>query len=58
MFIFVHHTDWNNNDDGDNDGDQNWKVGFLTLLDSGGGGRFAPTITYSRIRGCVCIYRC
>jgi len=29
----------------------------LTLLDSGGG-RFAPTITYSRIRGCVCIYRC
>ena len=29
----------------------------LTLLDPGGG-RFAPTITYSRIRGCVCIYRC
>ena len=31
---------------------------FLTLFDSGGGGRFAPTITYLRIRACVCVYTC
>ena len=36
---------------------QDVQAEVLTLFDSGGG-RFAPTITFSRIHVSVCVYRC
>ena len=33
-------------------------VFFLLTLLSPGGGKFAPTLTYLRIRMCVCVYTC
>ena len=36
-----------------------WRsVGLSLTLFYSGGGRFAPTITYLRIRVCVCVYAC